>query len=188
MGQFRSPEQVENQLLAVRDGAPVYVRDVAEVKLGYKKPDGLVRRFGESSIAINCLRETGANVLDVMEGLRDTARDLDEGVLANRGLQLTQVYDETEYIDSAVDLVRQNIFIGGALTIIVLMAFLHLGVRTLVAIPLIIVTAVSAAYFSPWFFVACLVILLVCRLLVCPRSTRRRPGDTDQYRRDVSRS
>ena len=61
LGQFRTPEQVENQLLAVRDGAPVFVRDVAEVRLGYKKPDGLVRRFGESSIALNCVRETGAN-------------------------------------------------------------------------------------------------------------------------------
>lgn len=161
LGQFRSPEQVEQQLLAVRDGAPVYVRDVAEVRLGYKKPDGLVRRFGESSIAINCLRETGANVLDVMDGLRETVKDLDEGILASRGLQLTQVYDETEYIDSSVELVRQNIFIGGALTIIVLMAFLHLGLRTLLTIPLIVVTAVSAAYISPWLFVVCLIVLLV---------------------------
>ena len=71
---FAARNKSSNQLLAVRDGAPVYVRDVAEVKLGYKKPDGLVRRFGESSIAINCLRETGANVLDVMDGLRETAQ------------------------------------------------------------------------------------------------------------------
>ncbi len=35
------------QLLAVRDGKPVFVRDVAEVKLGFKKPDGVVRRFGD---------------------------------------------------------------------------------------------------------------------------------------------
>ncbi len=71
LGQFRSPEQVEQQLLAVRGGNPVYVRDVAEVRLGYKKADGLVRRFGEASIAVNVLRETGANVLDVMTGLRE---------------------------------------------------------------------------------------------------------------------
>ncbi len=58
LGQFRDPQQVEQQLLAVRDGNPVYVRDVADVRLGYKKPDGLVRRFGESSIAVNALRET----------------------------------------------------------------------------------------------------------------------------------
>ncbi len=73
MGQFRSPEQVENQLLAIRDGAPVFVRDVAEVRLGYKKPDGFVRRFGESSIAVNATRETGANVLDVMAGLQEAS-------------------------------------------------------------------------------------------------------------------
>ncbi len=156
LGQFRDPAQVENQLLAVRDGAPVFVRDVAEVRLGHKKPDGLVRRFGESSIALNCLRETGSNVLDVMEGLRQATRELDEGLLKRRGLQLMQVYDETEYIYSSINLVQQNIFIGGALTMIVLMLFLHLGVRTLFAIPLIVVTAVAAAYVSPWFFVACL--------------------------------
>jgi hydrophobic/amphiphilic exporter-1 (mainly G- bacteria), HAE1 family len=160
-GQFRSTEQIENQLLKVADGAPVFVRDVAEVKLGYKKPDGLVRRFGESSIAINCLRETGANVLDVMEGLQRTAADLDESVLKPRGLQLMQVYDETEYINSSINLVQQNIFIGGALTMIVLMSFLHLGVRTLVTIPLIIITALAAAFLSPLYFLICIAVILI---------------------------
>ncbi|MCA9140286.1 MAG: efflux RND transporter permease subunit, partial [Planctomycetales bacterium] len=160
MGQFRSAEQVEQQLLSVNDGAPVFVRDVATVQLGYKKPDGLVRRFGESSIAVNCLRESDANVLDVMDGLREATRDIDENILRPRGLQLTQVYDETEYIYSSIDLVRQNIFIGGALTMIVLMLFLHLGVRTILAIPLIVVTSLGAAYLSPLFFLVCIAIIL----------------------------
>jgi HAE1 family hydrophobic/amphiphilic exporter-1 len=160
LGQFESPQQVENQLLDIQDGAPVFVRDVAEVRLGYKKPDGLVRRFGESSIAINCQRETDANVLDVMKGLQQVRAELDEGLLMRRGLQLTQVYDETEYIYSSVNLVQQNIFIGGALTMAVLMLFLHLSLRTLFAIPFILATAVAAAYVSPWFFAVCLVILL----------------------------
>ncbi|MCA9236552.1 MAG: efflux RND transporter permease subunit [Planctomycetales bacterium] len=160
LGEFRSMEQVENQLLAVRDGAPVFVRDVAVVQLGYKKPDGLVRRFGESSIAINCIRETGANVIDVMNGLRTTVDAINRDVLAPRGLRLTQVYDETEYIDSSVSLVQQNIFFGGALTMAVLMAFLHLGPRTLIAIPLILVTGTAAAYLSPWWFVACLAVIV----------------------------
>jgi HAE1 family hydrophobic/amphiphilic exporter-1 len=160
VGQFRSVEEVESQLLAVRGGAPVYVRDVATVRHGYKKPDGLVRRFGESSIAINCVRETGANVLDIMDGLREARADIDENILKPRGLQLTQVYDETEYIHSAVDLVKQNIFIGGALTMIVLMLFLHLGVRTLMIAPFVFVSAVAAAYVSPWFFAVSLAIMI----------------------------
>ena len=159
LGQFRSPEQVEQQLLAVRDGNPVYVRDVAEVRLGYKKADGLVRRFGESSIAVNVLRETGANVLDVMDGLRSVNQELNDGLLAQRGLQLTQVYDETEYIYSALDLVKQNIFIGSALTMIVLMLFLHLGMRTMIVIPLIVVSAL-ASQISPWFFMITLALML----------------------------
>src|SRR5690606_2375813 len=129
LGQFDTPEHVESQLLAIRDGAPVYIRDVAEVRLGYKKPDGLVRRFGESSIAINCLRETGANVIDVIAGLQEINAELNETILKQRGMQLTQVYDESGYINSAVDLVQQNIVMGGALTMVVLMAFLHLGMR-----------------------------------------------------------
>jgi HAE1 family hydrophobic/amphiphilic exporter-1 len=159
-GQFRSPEQIEQQLLTVVNGAPVFVRDVAEVRLGFKKPDGLVRRFGENSIAINCLRETGANVLDVMDGLKRTAAEVDEAVLQERGLQLMQVYDETTYINSSINLVRQNIFIGGALTMMVLMLFLHLGVRTLVTIPLILVTALASVYLSPWFFLLCMAIIV----------------------------
>lgn len=160
MGQFRSPEQVENQLLATRDGSPVYVRDVAKVELGYKKASGLVRRFGESSIAMNCLRETGANVLDVMDGLREINQELNEGILNDRGLVLTQVYDETEYIYSAVDLVQQNIFIGGALTMIVLMGFLHLGMKTLVVIPVILASSWAAAFVSPEFFVLTLALII----------------------------
>lgn len=160
LGQFRDIEEVENQVLATRDGAPVYVRDVADVRLGFKKPDGLVRRFGESSIAINCIRETGANVLDIMDGLKEARADIDEHILKPRGLQLTQVYDETEYIYSAVDLVQQNIFIGGALTMIVLMLFLHLGMRTLILAPGIVVAAIAAATLSPWYFAVSLALII----------------------------
>lgn len=160
LGQFRQPEQVEQQLLAIRDGNPVYVRDVAEVQLGYKKADGLVRRFGESSIAVNALRETGANVLDAMAGLQAVNQELNAGLLQRNGLQLTQVYDETEYIYSSMTLVQENIFVGGALTMIVLMIFLHLGVRTLIAVPLIVATSLAAAYVSPWFFAITLALII----------------------------
>jgi len=160
LNEFRSPEQVEQQLLAVRDGSPVYVRDVAEVRLGYKKPDGLVRRFGESCIAVNCIRETGANVLDVMDGLREVTDRLNVEVLAPRGLLLTQVYDETDYINSSVDLVQDNIFVGGALTMLVLMGFLHFGARSLLVGPLVLASALAAVYLSPWWFAVCLALVI----------------------------
>jgi HAE1 family hydrophobic/amphiphilic exporter-1 len=159
LGQFRSLEQLENQLLTVSENAPVYLRDVAEVKLGFKKPSSVVRRFGESTISVNAYRETGANVLEVMAELKRVAADIDESILAPMGLQLIQVYDETEYIDASLMLVRQNIFIGGALTMIVLMFFLHFGYRTVIFFPLIFATALASAFLSPWYFM--LTILLI---------------------------
>ena len=81
LGQFRDPGEVRNQLLVVQNGAPIYVRDVAEVKLGFKKATGVVRRLGESSISLNCIRESGANVLEVMAGLREANREINERIL-----------------------------------------------------------------------------------------------------------
>jgi HAE1 family hydrophobic/amphiphilic exporter-1 len=125
-GLFRSPEQVANVIIALGENdSPVYLRDVAEVRLGFKKPTGVVKNFGAVCLAINCNRETGANVLEVMEGLRAVVASLNRDLLASQGLELIQVYDETDYIYSAVGLVRQNIFYGGVLTVIVLLLFLR---------------------------------------------------------------
>ena len=146
LGRFRTPEQVADVIVAEgADGAPVYLSDVAEVRLGYKKPDGLVKNFGTTCLAINCIRETGANVLDVMAGLREAREALNRDLLRQRGLQLIQVYDETDYIYSAVHLVNQNIVIGGLLTVGVLLLFLRSG-RSTIVIALAIPTSIVGTF------------------------------------------
>jgi hydrophobic/amphiphilic exporter-1 (mainly G- bacteria), HAE1 family len=145
LGQFRTPEQVGATVLSNVDNAPVYLRDVAVVEPGFRKPDGLVRRFGTERIAVNASRATGANVLDVMEGLKKATQELNEGLLKQRGLELVQVYDETLYIHEAVGLVKDNIVVGGLLTIAVLLLFLKSGRSTLV-IALAIPTSIIGTF------------------------------------------
>ena len=120
-GQFRSPEDVADVIIARGEQGLVYVRDVATVKPGLKKATGLVKNFGTSCIAVNCIRETGANVLETMDGLRKVRARLDEEVMKPHGLELIQVYDQTEYIYSAIDLVSWNIVIATVLTVGVLL-------------------------------------------------------------------
>ncbi|MFM8284181.1 MAG: efflux RND transporter permease subunit [Planctomycetaceae bacterium] len=142
IGQFRSPEQVEGVIITRRDGKPVYVRDVARVQLGKKKADGVVRRFGAGNLALRVTREQGANVLDTVRRLREVAADVDRSVLRPRGLGLTMVYDETTYIDSAVGLVKDNIVVGGLLTVGTLLVFLRnlrLTLVVAVAIPVSVI-------------------------------------------------
>jgi HAE1 family hydrophobic/amphiphilic exporter-1 len=132
LGQFSSLEQVRRTIIAKRNGAAVYVEDVAEVRRGYKRPTDSYRRGGSELIGIGVLAETGANVLDVVARIRKTTAELNEGVLSQRGVRLSEVWSEADYIHSAVRLVNQNILIGGFLTIAVLLCFLRSGRSTLV--------------------------------------------------------
>jgi HAE1 family hydrophobic/amphiphilic exporter-1 len=84
-------------------------------------------------------------VLDTMEGLKQVAAELNEKRLAPRGLELVQVYDETDYIYSAIDLVKWNIIIGGALTIGVLLLFLR-SLRSTIVIGLAIPTSIISTF------------------------------------------
>ncbi len=160
LGQFRDPEHVKRQVLSSEGGTPIYVGDVADVRVAYKKVDSLSRRYGLTSNGLSVRRASDANVLEVMKGLQQATEELNNGVLKRLNLELFQYYDETEYIKSAIRLVQQNIFVGGALTIIVLMLFLHLGHRTLLAIPIITASAVASVFVSPWFFVLTVLLTL----------------------------
>ena len=125
VGQYKSPADIENVIIRGGDGSRVRVGDIARTSLAYARSGAAVRQKGTPAIAINATRETGANVLEVMDGIRETITALNEGPLAREGLFLKQVYDETDYIKSAISLVRSNILIGGFLATLVLLIFLR---------------------------------------------------------------
>ncbi len=142
VGQYQAPDDVANVVIKYINGAPIYIHDVAEVRLGYAKPAATVHEKDRPTIAVNCKRQTGANVIQVMKGVREAIVELNAGLLKERGLRLRQVYDETEYIESAIDLVRQNLFVGGTLAVLVLLLFLRSINSTLIiatAIPISVV-------------------------------------------------
>ena len=111
-------------------------------------------------MVINIQRGIGANVVEIMRLVKVEVERLNNGILKENGLVLTQIYDETTYINNAVKLVQSNIILGGALTVVVLMLFLHLGMRTLLFMPLILGTAIGALFLSPWVFVLTLAMII----------------------------
>ena len=147
LGQFRSPEQVEGVIITRREGKPVYVRDVARVQLGTKKPSGVVRRFGARNIAVKITREQGANVLETMRRLRQVTDDIDRNLLGKRSLSLTLVYDETDYINSAIGLVKDNIVVGGLLTVATLLVFLR-NIRSTLIVALAIPVSIVGTFLA----------------------------------------
>ncbi|MFQ5489339.1 MAG: efflux RND transporter permease subunit [Phycisphaerae bacterium] len=132
VGQYERTEEVENTVIAYRDGGPVFVRDVAGVEKTFKERGGFVRSAGDQVLGIPARKETGVNIMHAMASLKKQIAYCNETILhpQGRGLTLTQVYDETAYIHSAIGLVRNNLFIGGALAVAVLLVFLRSGSAT----------------------------------------------------------
>ena len=123
------------------------VGELAEVAFGFKKRTARIRNLGKEAIVVNVIRDTGTNVMEVMRTIRALTAELNAGPLKSAGLVLEQVYDETTYIDSAISLVTQNIWVGGTLAALVLMIFLRSIGATLVialAIPVSVIGAFVA--------------------------------------------
>ncbi|MFK7746424.1 MAG: efflux RND transporter permease subunit [Roseobacter sp.] len=125
----------------------VRVGDVAEVDFAFQEPSSRLRFRGEAGLAFNIVREPGANVIETMAAVQEVLAELAEGPVADAGLNMRQAYDETIYINGAIELVTQNIWIGGILAAVVLLAFLRSPRATLVvslAIPVSIVATFVA--------------------------------------------
>ena len=142
VGEYRTPQDLENIVIAQRNGVSVYLRDVARVELSHEKPTGAIYSLHNETIALNIQRQIGANELDVMEQVQQRVERVNRELLNPQGLQLEHAWDQTRYINSAIDLVRNNLFIGGSLAILVLLVFLRNAGSTLsaaLAIPISII-------------------------------------------------
>ncbi|MDA8017660.1 MAG: efflux RND transporter permease subunit [Thermoanaerobaculia bacterium] len=142
IGEYGSPEEIGELVVVIRDGVPIRVRDLAEVRLDYRKPQAKIFYRGDQMMAINVIREPGANILDVMDGVRETVASLNRELLSDNGLKLQLVFDQTDYVHSAIGLVQQSLVIGSILAVIALLLFLRSRTSTFIvaaAIPISVV-------------------------------------------------
>ncbi len=142
VGRYETASEIENTIIDIQDGTPVYLRDVGYARLGHAEMRTFIRQDGEPALALGPQRERGSNLLVVMDRVQETIRELNEGLLSDKGLYLTQVTDSTLYVRNAVDMVRVNLLFGGALALGVLMIFLRHTRSTLIvgiAIPLCVI-------------------------------------------------
>jgi heavy metal efflux system protein len=121
-GQVRTLDEIRNIVLDVVDGAPVRVRDVADVEPGRELRTGAATENGREVVLGTVFMLIGQNSRAVADSAR---RKLDE---VNRslppGVQALPVYDRSVLVNKAIDTVRKNLVEGALLVIAILFAFL----------------------------------------------------------------
>ncbi|RRU13510.1 CusA/CzcA family heavy metal efflux RND transporter [Stenotrophomonas sp. 278] len=121
-GQVANLEEIGNIVLARREGVPIHVHDVAEVKDGPELRSGAATQNGHEVVMGTVVMLIGANSREVAQAaaarLQQAQRSLPEGVT------VTASYDRTALVDRTIQTVAKNLIEGALLVIVVLFALL----------------------------------------------------------------
>src|SRR6202158_677919 len=124
------------------NGAPIYMRDVAQVRDGYQVQTNIVRTDGKRSALLTVLRHGGASTLTVVDGVKKLLPAV-EATLPP-ALKITPLFDQSLFVRSSVSGVVREATIAAVLTGLMLLLFLGSWRSTLIvclSMPLSILTS-----------------------------------------------
>jgi cobalt-zinc-cadmium resistance protein CzcA len=122
LGLVTSTADIGAIVVAERNGAPIYVRDVADVKEAPAVRFGAVTRDGKEAvlgIALARINENAANVVAAVK----TKLAIAQAALP-KGVELKPVYDRTEIVDKALSTAQAALIEGSILVAVILFLFL----------------------------------------------------------------
>jgi CzcA family heavy metal efflux pump len=146
-GELKSLDVIGNIVVSQPEGSDsvLYLRDVAKVFEGNQDKIMLTTGNGEPAAQINVSRQIGANIVELEQGIQEKLTEL-KSVLPP-ALKLSTVYDLAEFIKESIRSVRDAIFIGGFLSVVILLFFLREWRSTLIAACSIPLTLVITLFF-----------------------------------------
>jgi len=107
-----------------KPGDPVvYLSDVANVDDNYERPDSLCRIDGKRGIIFNVFNQVGANIVQTIDSV-DRELQLLRNDYGPRGATFQKMYDQSNYIRDAVQVVKESLIEAIALVLLVLFVFL----------------------------------------------------------------
>lgn len=139
LGRLSTLEDISNVVVAVHNGIPTLVKDVAQVTLGTAPRLG---QFGidkqDDAVEGVIMLRTGDKTQDVLKGVEAKTRELNSSILP-KDVKVVPFYDRSDLVHETVRTVENNLLRGMLLVIVVLIFFLYdvrSGLIVAVTIPL----------------------------------------------------
>ncbi|HLM56650.1 MAG TPA: CusA/CzcA family heavy metal efflux RND transporter [Pyrinomonadaceae bacterium] len=142
LGLIESAQDVENIVVGAEGGTPVYVRNVATVKVGHAFRTGALDKNGKEAVGGVVIARHGVSVLDVIERVKAKVEELKPGLPA--GVRVEPFYDRTQLINRAASTLREALVEELILVTLANLIFLaHFRSVLVVTIPLPLAVLVS---------------------------------------------
>ncbi|WP_306480791.1 efflux RND transporter permease subunit [Limnobacter sp.] len=143
-----SPESAEvfaNLPISARDGRIIKLRDVADVRDGGAIQTNLTRVDGSSAVLVSMIKIGDASTTEIIKKVKERLPEIQAAAPA--GAKITPIFDQSIFVQSAVDIIAKEILIVGFLVGLVVFIFLgsiKSSLIVLVSIPLSLLVAVIA--------------------------------------------
>ena len=143
MGKYKNIKEIEDTILTIEDGIPVYVREIAEIQDSHEEIRSLGKTNRIASVLIMVNKEPGANTIKVVD---EVIRELDEiEKTLPPDIQIVRSYDTSSLIRASITQLRESAGWGALFAVGVIFLFLW-NLRTTFTLALSIPFSIIAAF------------------------------------------
>ncbi len=129
---------------SVAGGMSVRLKDVAEVRQGYKEREAIIRLAGKEAVELAIYKEGDANTVATADAIAAQLKRIEDQIPDD--IELTTIDDQSQFIRNAISDVKKDAVIGGLLAILIIFLFLREGWSTFV-ISLSLPVSIVATFF-----------------------------------------
>ncbi|HOO38775.1 MAG TPA: efflux RND transporter permease subunit [Deltaproteobacteria bacterium] len=148
LGEYTSLDQLSETVVAIREGAPIKLHDIARIDDTWKKISRLIFVNGKPGVRLGVRKQSGMNTVEVARLTLEEAEKINRDIPQ---ITLTPIIDTSDYIRNSITNVGSMALYGGILAVLVLLFFLRNVVSTLIiatAIPISIIATFALMYFG----------------------------------------
>ena len=125
VGLVRNLDDIRNVVLKEKAGTPIYIRDVAEVRIGTEVRAGAMIKNGYTeSVGGVVLMTIGGNAKEIVGRVKERVAEINDKHMIPGGLQIVPYYDRSTLVDASIHTVTEVLAEGVFFVVIVLVLFL----------------------------------------------------------------
>jgi len=142
MGRLTDPKAFNELVITTRNGSPIRVRDIGWAEDGTKEERSVSRLDGELNVALEVIRQSGANTVAVIEGVKRELLALEAQLPGD--LKMEIIRDQSRYIYEALHEIKTHLVLGSILASLVVLLFMRNWRATIIAAVAIPASVISS--------------------------------------------
>jgi hydrophobic/amphiphilic exporter-1 (mainly G- bacteria), HAE1 family len=147
-GQFENLDEIREMVVMTRQGVPVYLKDIAEVKDSTEDLRSFTRINGKPGVRMRVTKQSGKNTVEIADAVRVEIERINREM---PGLRLGVLDDSSIFIKRSIDAVKEHAMIGAFLVVLIIFLFLRDLRSTVIictSIPISVVGTFALLYFA----------------------------------------